>query len=132
MDNKDIRWKQRFQNFEKALRQLKRAVLTPSPSELERAGIIQMYEFTFELAWKTLKDYLKAKEVVANFPTEVIREAFAYGLLQDGEVWMDMMEKHNLLVHTYNETNAELAYRLITEQYYNELEKVYQTLKAAL
>lgn len=97
---KDIRWKQRF----------------------------QIYEFTFELAWKTLKDYLEAKEVDAKFPKDTIKEAFKYELIKDGDTWMDMLEKRNLMAHTYNETNAALAYNLIVHQYYKVLEALMERL----
>ena len=80
MNNKDIRWKQRFQNFEKALMHLKEAVEKKNLSDLEKAGTIQIYEFTFELAWKTVKDYLEEKEVVVKFPRDAIKEGFLYEL----------------------------------------------------
>ena len=120
----DIRWKQRYQNFEKAFKHLKIAVAKADLSELEKAGVIQTYEFTFELAWKTLKDFLEAKGVEVKFPRDVIKEAFKYELIEDGELWMDMLQKRNLMSHTYNETLAELAYRLIVDSYFTGLQQV--------
>jgi nucleotidyltransferase substrate binding protein (TIGR01987 family) len=113
----DIRWKQRFMNFTRAADQLAAAVALPSPSEIERAGIIQIYQFTFELAWKTLKDFLDHQQVPAKYPREVIREAFHYGLITDGEIWLAMLEKRNLMAHTYSEDVASLALRLIRDEY---------------
>lgn len=124
----DMRWKQRFQNFEKAFKHLEDASKKTVLTDLEKAGIIQIYEFTFELAWKTLKDYLEEKQVEAKFPKDVIKEAFKYEIIDDGDVWMDMLEKRNLMSHTYDETNAELAYKLIINNYVNALKQAYLTL----
>ena len=75
MNAKEIRWKQRFQNFEKAFLQFDEAVSTIDElSVLEKEGLIQRFEYTFELAWKTLKDYLESQEVEAKFPREVIKK----------------------------------------------------------
>jgi len=94
MNLKEIRWKQRFANFEKAYFQFKSAVEHINElNDLEKEGLIQRFEYTFELAWKTLKDYLEAQDVPASFPREVIKTAFQYELIEDGEAWMDMLEK---------------------------------------
>jgi nucleotidyltransferase substrate binding protein (TIGR01987 family) len=130
MSDQDIRWKQRFQNFEKAFNQLTSAVEKKKLSDLEKAGCIQFYEFTFELAWKTLNDYLKSQKVDVKFPRDTIKEAFRYELIDDGDLWMDMLEKRNLMSHTYDETSADLAYGLISGSYYKALKTVYQKLKS--
>ena len=91
--------------------------------------MIQIYEFTFELAWKTLGDYLKEQNVEVRFPKETIKEAFRYELIGDGDMWIDMLEKRNLMSHTYDENRADLAYRLITSSYYEMLKQVYIKLK---
>jgi nucleotidyltransferase substrate binding protein (TIGR01987 family) len=130
MKDQDIRWKQRFQNFEKALNQLMVAVGKKDLSDLEKAGCIQFYEFTFELAWKTLNDYLTFQSVSVKFPRDTIKEAFKYGLIDDGDIWMDMLEKRNLMSHTYDETNADIAYHLISENYYKAILSVFQKLKS--
>jgi len=128
----DIRWKQRFQNFEQAFLYLQESLAKKELSNLEKAGIIQIYEFTFELAWKTFKDYLEYKEVIAKFPRDVIKEAFNHELILDGDVWLDMLQKRNLMSHTYNEKNAELAFQLILNDYKNALYGAYQNLKNEL
>ena len=74
-----------------------------------RLALSQTYEITFELAWKTLKDFLESKEVVAQFPRDVIKEAFKNKIIREGETWLDMLEKRNLMSHTYDETTAGLA-----------------------
>jgi nucleotidyltransferase substrate binding protein (TIGR01987 family) len=132
MGNEDIKWKQRFQNFENAVVHLKDAVLKADLSDLEKAGVIQIYEFTFELAWKTVKDFLEEKQVPVKYPKDTIKEAFKYEIIDNGDLWIDMLEKRNLMSHTYNETNAELAYNLITGQYFGALEQLYLKLKSEL
>jgi hypothetical protein len=82
----DIRWEQRLQNLTKAYRFLKAALDQEQLSPLERTGVIQAYEFTFELARNTLKDYLNGQGVEASFPRDVLKKAFEYALLDDGEV----------------------------------------------
>ena len=126
--NLDIRWKQRFQNFEKAFRFLESALAKTELSALEIAGVIQAYEFTFELAWKTLKDYLEERDVPVKFPRDVIKAAFHYELVEDGDLWMDMLQKRNLMAHTYNEENSALAYKLISSSYIGALKQLYNRL----
>ncbi|MCG8319854.1 MAG: nucleotidyltransferase substrate binding protein [Cytophagales bacterium] len=132
MSNLDVRWKQRFQNYEKAVSHLQEAVAKNSLSDLEKAGVVQTYEFTFELGWKTVKDYLQEKEIEVKFPRDVIKEGFKYGIIKDGDAWIDMLQKRNLMSHTYNKKNAELAHKLIVEQYFDELYDTCQTLKKEL
>lgn len=104
----DIRWKQRFDNFQRALHQLTLAMslkaLRPL-SELEQQGFIQAFAFTHELAWNVLKDYLEMEGIQGLVGSRsTAREAFKRGLVLDGEAWMDMVEKRNLSSHTYNLT----------------------------
>jgi len=122
--NKEIRWKQRFSNFEKAYQNLETAVNMKTYSKIERAGLVQYFEFTFELAWKTLKDYLESKGVSAKFPREVIKQSFHYEIIKEGETWMDMLEKRNLFAHIYDEKNAEIASELIIDHYFNEIKQL--------
>ena len=120
-NSKEIRWKQRFQNFENAYLFLSAALKTQSPSALEVAGIVQAFEFTLELGWKTLKDLLEAGNVTVTFPRDVIKEAYKAELIQDGELWLDMLEKRNLMSHTYNEKNAAKALDLIRDKFLMQL-----------
>lgn len=91
------------------------------PNELEKSGIIQIFEYTFELAWKTIKDFLIENDVEVNFPREIIKTAFSHQILENGDIWIDMLEKRNLMSHTYDKKNAELAYQLIKNEYFSEL-----------
>ena len=121
---KDIRWIQRFDNYKKAFLNLKNAFdlsKTRVLSDLEKQGLIQSFEFTYELAWKTLKDYLNYKQVEAKFPREVMKLSFSYELIADGDIWMDMLEKRNLMAHTYDKETFQLAYDLITNKYFAQL-----------
>lgn len=130
--NTDIRWKQRFNNYEKALKNLEEALAKPKLSKLEKAGVIQIYEFTMELAWKTLKDFLEEQDIAVKFPRDTIKEAFKYEMVDDGELWLDMLQKRNLMANTYDEALAELAYSLIASQYYSALRQVCLKLRAEL
>lgn len=133
MNLKNIRWQQRFQNFEKAYNQFDSAILDfDKLSILEKEGLIQRFEYTFELAWKTLKDYLESEGVSAKFPREVIKSSFHYGLIQKGEVWMDMLEKRNLMAHTYNEALLNAAVKEIKDEYYGAITEVYHFLEKKL
>ncbi len=118
----DIRWKQRFDNFQRALAQLTLAIqlMAQRPlSELERQGLIQGFEFTHELAWNVLKDYLEMEGIQGLVGSRsTVREAFKRGLIDNGEAWMDMIEKRNLSSHTYNPDVAETLASAIQERYY--------------
>jgi nucleotidyltransferase substrate binding protein (TIGR01987 family) len=104
--NPDIRWKQRFDNFDRAFVLLREA-LERGPSALsmlEKEGVIQRFEYSFELAWKTVKDYLEQSGVVLPqvTPRQVLKAAYAAKILGDGQVWIDMLDHRNLLSHTYD------------------------------
>jgi len=124
MAEKDIRWRQRFQNLKKAYQQLKAGVEQKSFTDLEKEGIVQRFEYTFELVWKTLKDYLESQDVIAEFPRDIFKAAFRYNLINNGEIWMDMLEKRNLLSHTYNEKNAKIAFDSVTKKYFYAVQQI--------
>lgn len=128
----NIRWQQRFQNFERAYTFLQNAVDKGEYNPIEIGGLVQAFEFTFELAWKTIKDYLYEQGIEARFPREAIKEAFATQIITDGHTWIEMLEKRNELSHTYNEEVAERAVRLIQGQYFGAIQQVYQYLKAQM
>ena len=112
----DIRWRQRFDNYQRALQTLSRAVALSAErplSELEQQGLIQGFEFTHELAWNMLKDFLEAQGISGLIGSrDAIRTAFKNGLIQEGETWMEMIKARNLSSHTYQ---LELANRLAAE-----------------
>lgn len=124
--NKKVRWQQRFQNFEKAYLQLQSTLNIQSPSEAERAGLIQFFELAFELAWKTLKDYLESEGTRVNTPRETIKQAFQFSIIQDGHTWMQALDDRNLTTHTYEEAMALKVEKLIRDKYAHILKELYQ------
>jgi nucleotidyltransferase substrate binding protein (TIGR01987 family) len=138
-DGEDIRWKQRFANFNRALAQLTNVIeleKTRPLSDIERQGLIKAYEFTYELAWNVMKDYFAFQGIFAiTGSRDSIREAFQRELIGDGEAWMGMVRDRNKTAHTYNESVAlEIAGNIINLYYslfltfqskMQELENVY-------
>lgn len=120
MAEQDIRWLQRLSNYERALAQLTRAVElagTRPLTELERQGLIQAFEFVFELAWNLMKDYfLYQGNPAITGSRDAIRTAFKQELIADGEGWMEMIKSRNQTAHTYNESIAvEIAERILND-----------------
>lgn len=106
-EEQDIRWKQRFENYRKALATLRRTAAKPELSEAERGGLIQFFEMSFELAWKTMKDYLEANGFPEiRSPRDVLKLAFQAGLIEQGRAWMQALEDRNLTTHTYHDETA--------------------------
>ncbi len=110
MSEHDIRWQQRLNNYHRALAQLSRGVELAQErplSELEKQGLIQAFEFVFELAWNVMKDYfLYQGNPAISGSRDAIRNAFKQGLIVDGEGWMEMIKSRNQSAHTYNESVA--------------------------
>lgn len=118
----DIRWKQRFNNYLKALQTLDEAAAlaqTRALSKLEQQGLIQSFEFTHELAWNVLKDYLTDKGIVGLIGSrDATRSAFKNGLIDQGEAWMEMIADRNLTSHTYDQETAQTIATHILGRYY--------------
>jgi len=131
----DIRWKQRFDNYNRALAQLGLAVALAAQrplSDLEKQGLIQAFEFTHELAWNVLKDYLEYEGVQGIVGSRgAVREAFKRGLIADGDAWMDMIEKRNLSSHTYNIAVANQLVDAILHPYHPAFLALQATLRQA-
>lgn len=125
---KDVRWKQRFINFEKSYNLLNQYINQPIETDLERAGIIQFFEISFELSWKLMKDYLEAQELSVKSPRETIKQAYQIGLIDDGHIWIDALSDRNLTVHTYDEKMAKKLVNDIAKVYFPELKKLYDKL----
>lgn len=124
----DIRWIQRFSNYKKALKQLQDAVELMGERELsilEKQGFIQSFEYTHELAWKTLKDFLENRGNADIYGSrDATKKAFALGLVEDGEIWMQMIKSRNLTGHTYDESTADGIIDLVKNLYYDQLGKL--------
>jgi nucleotidyltransferase substrate binding protein (TIGR01987 family) len=129
MAEADLRWRQRFDNFQRALLVLARGVQLARSrdlSELEQQGLIQGFEFTHELAWNLLKDYLQ-HQGMANVvgSRDATRLAFQTGVISDGELWMDMIRARNQSSHTYNLEQASAIAQAVTSRY----EPAFQALR---
>lgn len=119
----DIRWKQRFSNYKKALQQLSKAVELSQQrplSELEQQGLIQAFEYTHELSWNVLRDYFRERGNQSIYGSkDAVREAFNVDLIQDGEAWMDMIKDRNRTSHTYNQDTAQAIANNITTRFFS-------------
>ena len=129
MTSHDIRWRQRSSNYRRALARLGEAVELSGQrplSDLERQGLIQAFEFTHELSWKTLKDFLASRGIEELYGSrDTTREAFAQGLSTDGEAWMEMIRHRNLSTHTYDEATVQEIVTAVVSRYivaFQELE----------
>ena len=104
----DIRWQQRFANYQLALQQLETFFEPPALNDREQQGLIKAFEYTFELAWNSLRDLLRSQGNSTLLGSrDTLREAFRLGLIEDGETWMLMIQDRNLTSHTYNRSTAE-------------------------
>ena len=128
----EIRWKYRFRNFSRAFLLLRDALEegVDTLNELEREGVIQRFEYTFELAWHTVKDRLEYDGITLATvtPRNVIREAFQAKLIEDGETWIDMLTDRNLMSHTYDFAKFEAVIRNIQDRYLSILGALYERL----
>ena len=129
-----IRWRQRYENFSKAIVLLGEALEAKPVAEysrLEQEGIVQRSEYTFELSWKTLKDKLLYEGYDEKTLRSVIRRAFEAGYLteDEAETWLDSLDKRNLLSHTYDERMAQQALQFISERYYPLLKSLHGRLR---
>ena len=113
-----------YETFKKAFSKLKEFIETDNGSEKDKAAIIHAYEYTFELWWKSLQRYLQDFETITEFgPGSTIRNAFQYGLIEDGQDYMDLLKDRNLIAHTYKENIATEIYQRILEKHIYTLEK---------
>ncbi len=106
----NIRWVQRFENFEKASTNLNETIECIKQNGINKIytmALIQAYEIVFELAWKTMKDYLQFNGIITDTPRETIKEAFSKNIISDGQIWIEMMETRNKASHTYREEYAK-------------------------
>lgn len=116
----DTRWRQRFENYLKALGQLHKFIVKDNLNELEEQGLIQAFEFTHELAWNVMKDYFEYQgNTTITGSRDATREAFQKGLIQDGAQWMEMIKSRNQSTHTYNESTAHDIRDRILNHYYD-------------
>ncbi len=140
MNTQDIRWQQRFSNYVKAFLKLEEAIFKIKEDyqikdddtinedsfldDIIKEGVIQRFEYTHELAWNVMKDFLENAGNNNIFGSkDATKEAFAAGLITNGEVWMDMIKSRNKTSHTYNEETADDIFMRIVHQYYQEFKQ---------
>jgi nucleotidyltransferase substrate binding protein (TIGR01987 family) len=118
-NNPDIRWIQRLDNYSRALSQFRKFMSKGELNELEEQGLIQAFEYTHELAWNVLKDYLQAQGYQAiHGSRDATRKAFNLEIIQDGTTWMDMIKDRNQTSHTYNQDTAHRISTHIKERFF--------------
>jgi nucleotidyltransferase substrate binding protein (TIGR01987 family) len=127
VENKDVRWVQRFQNFTRACALLSEVGdydLANTPP-IVREGFVQRFEIAFDLAWKTAKDYMEFEGIqLQSTPRAVIKEAFASNIISDGQVFIDMLETRNLMSHRYDEETFNAAFVKIKKDFYPAIEQL--------
>jgi nucleotidyltransferase substrate binding protein (TIGR01987 family) len=129
MYEKNIRWKLRFDSFSKAFLQLEKAVQQKTLSEMEQEALIHRFEYTLELAWKTLQDYLDELGFVdIKGPKPAIKQAFQNNIIADGNLWIDMLDSRNLTVHSYDEETSNKITNKIINYYYFAIRELRNTL----
>jgi nucleotidyltransferase substrate binding protein (TIGR01987 family) len=142
MENKlDIRWKQRFSNYEKALAQLTGAVDYVTKNQagdpvllnLAQTALIKTFEFTYELSWNVMKDFLLNKGINNMIGSrDVLRCALQNSLIDNGTVWMDMIKSRNLTSHAYDEETARSIYDKIIMDYHPVFLEFQSTMRSRL
>ena len=133
--NADIRWKQRFENLQSAYRNLQEAVAANAEApenKLFQMALIKAFEMTFELSWKTMKDFLSFNGIDEKLPREIIKQAFATDIIADGQCWIDMLEERNLMAHIYDEARARKAIAHISQRYMAALAQLHAYLSERL
>lgn len=130
MTAQDIRWIQRLANYTKALNQLTRFIEKKELNDLEQQGLIQAFEYTYELAWNVIKDYFENQGDTGIYGSrDAYRLAFKRGLIANGQHWMDMIKNRTLTTHTYNEEVADAIAEKIINCYYSEFIQLRDTLR---
>lgn len=116
----DVRWQQRFASYQKALAQLNKFIDKRSElNQLEQLGMIKAFEYTYELAWNTIKDFYESQgEAGIQGSRDAIQLAFKRGLIENGEMWMEMLKDRNRTSHSYNEQTAdEIAFNILSHYF---------------
>jgi len=133
MGAQDIRWQQRFSNYCQALQELETFFQPPALNQREQQGLIKAFEYTFELAWNTMRDLLRSQGDASLLGSrDTLREAFRLGLISDGEAWMLMIQDRNLTSHTYNRSTADAICQSITIMYLACFQELRQRLQQRL
>lgn len=113
----DLRWRERFISYQKCVLLLEKYGCNYTLNELERAGVVQMYEMTVELAWKLIKDYLETQEMYVKTPRDAVKEAFRVEIIRDADLWLKALQDRNLTSHTYEEIVVDELVRSVRERF---------------
>lgn len=125
--------KEKFLNYSKALARLNKALERDKSDDIVLDAVIQRFEFTYELSWKLIKDYLSYNGIAdVRTPREAFKEAFAVGLLNEGDAWIDMLEDRNRTSHTYDEEEARAIYERVKSNYYRLLNNLKESIDKEL
>lgn len=129
-----IRWKQRFENFQKAFFNLQEVTQMNENklSNLEKEGVIQRFKVLIELSWKTMKDFLESEGFEPKSPKETVRQALSYGLINEAQKWLEALQRRNVTSHTYDAQGLEENLSYILEEFYPLVESLHSQLKAKL
>lgn len=129
MNTHDIRWRQRFDQFDKSFALLESAMTIEKMTIIERAGLIQFFEMAFEQSWKLLKDYQEAEGFTIASPRQAIKQAYQSGIIADGHAWINALEDRNLTTHTYNEQTADIVEQKIRNAYFPLLKSLHTVFR---
>ncbi len=127
-----IRWKQRFENYEKAYKSLiesQKALEDEPENRFIQDSVIQRYAYTIKLAWKTIKDYLEEGFIGVTSPKKVIRKAFQEGIIQNANGWMRTLDDRNKTTHIYEKTVADEIVTAITKEHIPLFYSLYHHMK---
>jgi nucleotidyltransferase substrate binding protein (TIGR01987 family) len=128
MKGADIRWKQRFYNYSKVIKHLENALAIENTDILQKAGIVQFFEMSFELAWNLTKDYLEEQGFSdVKTPRSALKKAFEVGIIENGHIWMELLQERNLSAHTYDEQKANDLDSLIRNKYFPVLKDLFNS-----
>jgi nucleotidyltransferase substrate binding protein (TIGR01987 family) len=129
-NHKEIRWQQRFVNLDRAFKQLKDAINRfDDLDDLSKEGLVQRFEYTFELSKNTIKDYLESKGEIEKYPRDIIKKAFQLQIIENGEIWIEMLEKRNIMSHTYDQATFVEIVTSIKDRYFVEIENLVNFFK---
>lgn len=126
------RLSKRIENFNKAFnlyRNMRNCYISDKTNDMAKLAVTQSFEIVFELAWKVLKDYLREQGIIANYPKEVIKEAFNKETIHNGQIWIDMLEARNSTAHEYNMDKVDIELENISGEYFDELNSFVETIK---
>lgn len=125
-----VRFGQRLDNLDKAVNQFKSALQADTSDPVVRSGLIQTFEFTFELCWKLMSDRLLYDGIEVKTPRDAIKDSFKAGYIKDASIWLDALEKRNLMAHSYDESLSKQSEQLIKDKYSFAIIEFYEFAKS--